>query len=303
MKLSTLSVILIPTFRRPVLLRKLLTSLHSELLGKDVAIVVGDNDCGEEIPAIVEEYKTLFSSLTCIPVPDRGISQVRNALVQHVVDYFPMWQYLIMLDDDGFVMPDWFSSLFETINKYPAEVYGGPVLGDIPQSSNIFARNSLYVARSTKATGYVDILSGAQNIVLSRSVEKYIDYPFFDMAYGLSGGEDYAFFRRLRAKGARFVWSADAYLTEPTPVERLQVKKVLWRYYTTGKYMASIDRSFDGTWPTFFNAVKGFLGSLIKCLKNLFLIEKNEFASSVLMLAHFSGRLMGVTGSRSTRYS
>ncbi|WP_255523044.1 glycosyltransferase [Aquitalea sp. ASV11] len=303
MNLSTLSVILIPTFRRPVLLRKLLNSLQSELLSKDVAIVIGDNDCGVDVPAIVEEYKSLFSNLTCIPVPERGISQVRNALVQHAVDHFPAWEYLIMLDDDGFVMPGWFSSLFETINMYPAEVYGGPVLGDIPRESNIFARNSLYAARSTRSTGYVDILSGAQNIVISRSIESYIDYPFFDMAYGLSGGEDYAFFRRLRAKDARFAWSADAYLTEPTPVERLQVKKIIGRYYTTGKYMASIDRSFDGTLLTIMNAVKGFLGSILKCLKNLLLIKKNEFASSFLMLAHFSGRLMGVTGSRSSRYS
>lgn len=303
MKSSALSVIVIPTFRRPLLLRKLLDSLQSELLNKDVAIVIGDNDCGVDVPAIVEEYKSLFSNLTYIPVPERGISQVRNALVQHTVDHFPAWEYLIMLDDDGFVMRGWFSSLFETINMYPAEVYGGPVLGDIPQESNIFARNSLYAARSTRSTGYVDILSGAQNIVISRSIESYIDYPFFDMAYGLSGGEDYAFFRRLRAKDARFAWSADAYLTEPTPVERLQVKKVIGRYYTTGKYMASIDRSFDGTVSTIFCAVKGFLGSIVKCLKNILLIRKNEFSSSFLMLAHFFGRLMGVTGSRSSRYS
>jgi succinoglycan biosynthesis protein ExoM len=87
-------------------------------------------------------------------------------LVHHAGELFPSWKYLIMLDDDGFVMPGWFSSMFDTINQYPAEVYGGPVLGDIPESSNIFARNSLYAARASKATGYVDILSGAQNIVI-----------------------------------------------------------------------------------------------------------------------------------------
>jgi hypothetical protein len=66
--------------------------------------------------------------------------------------------------------------------------------------------------------------------------------------------------------------------------------------------MASIDRSFDGALPTIMNAVKGFWAQFLKCLKNLLLIKKNEFASSFLMLAHFSGRLMGVTGSRSARY-
>ena len=295
-------VIAIPTFRRILLLKKLLISLFSELNPRDIFIVVGDNDCGNEVPALISTLIDMFPSVMCIPVDARGISQVRNALVEFVSGNFYNWQYLIMLDDDGYVMPGWFESLQNTFNEFPAEVYGGPVLGDIPDRSNFLARNSLYATRASRYLGYVDSLSGAQNIVIAKSTLNYIDYPLFDPAYGLSGGEDYAFFRRLKAKGARFVWAADACVTEPTPIERLHPKRVLSRYYTTGKYMATIDLNYDGLYPTLYNAIKGLIGSLAKFLKNALFVNVNGLAASMLLLAHFLGRLMGLAGSRSSRY-
>jgi hypothetical protein len=58
---SALSVILIPTFRRPVLLRKLLTSLHSELSGKDVAIIMETMTVVRMFQLLLQNIRLFFS--------------------------------------------------------------------------------------------------------------------------------------------------------------------------------------------------------------------------------------------------
>ena len=294
----TAIVIGIPTFRRPRQLDALLASLAPERAAADVIVIVADNACDAAALAIAERHAAHY-----LPVPERGLAAVRNALVGEAGWLAPDWQWLAMLDDDGRVAPDWLQPLVACGERFGAHLVGGPVEGDLPASAGRLARNSVLAGRRRAATGPVSALSGAQNLLIARSLVDLLGAPLFRDAYGRSGGEDYDLFRRAAAAGARMAWCAEAVVHEPAPPDQLRAARLLARYWSTGLYTARIDRTFDGAARTWAVALKGLAGSLARGSAAALRGDLDAAASAALMLGHFGGRIAGLLGGESRRYA
>ncbi|KTR07646.1 hypothetical protein NS365_03545 [Aureimonas ureilytica] len=297
-------VIGIPTFRRPALLTKLLESLRPEIAGRMVTVLVADNDCDPAIEALVAAFpREEGQRFVYVPVSERGLSPVRNSLVDAALREAPDWRRLIMLDDDGHVAEGWLATLLGCADAYEPHLLGGPVEGLLPSDAGLFARNSIYASRRGTRTGPTKLLRGAQNLLISRRLLDLVERPLFRNAYKSSGGEDYDFFRRVRAAGGEIVWCEEAVVYEPTPTPLLRTAKVLERYYTTGIYMAKIDQSYDGAGAAWRLAVKGSVGSLARLALSLPQLRKDPIAKNLLSVAHHAGRLVGMVGGNTSRYA
>lgn len=295
-------VIGIPTFMRPELLQKLLSSLVNEI-DQSIWLVVADNGCSEDTKAVVTAFSADFPRCFYVPIRERGLATVRNGLVQAATELVPNWRWLAMLDDDGFVSEGWLARLIACGETYDAHLTGGPVEGVLPDGANILARNSIFARRRRWTTGLVESLNTTQNLLISRTLLTLTPGPLFRNEYSASGGEDYDLFRRVRQSGGRIAWCDEAVVWEPTPENRLSHRRVLSRYYTTGIYMSQIDRFYDGSRKTTTTAVKGFVASLLRTVKAGFRRDSNAAAQGMLSTAHYAGRAVGLLGGRTARYT
>ncbi len=295
-------VIGIPTFKRPELLQKLLSSLVNEI-NQSVWLVVADNGCSDDTKAVVTAFAADFPRCFYVPIPERGLAPVRNGLVSAVTDLVPDWRWLAMLDDDGYVSEGWLARIVACSETYDAHLTGGPVEGVLPEGANILARNSIFARRRRWKTGLVDSLNTTQNLLISRKLLTLAPAPLFRNEYSASGGEDYDLFRRVRQSGGRIAWCDEAVVFEPTPENRLSHGSVLSRYYTTGIYMSQIDRFYDGPRKTYTTAFKGFASSLLRTIGAGFRRDRNAVAQGMLSTAHYAGRAVGLLGGSTARYT
>lgn len=238
-------VIGIPTFRRHAQLSELLRSLRPQLGPRVAAVVVADNDADPATGQVVARELPDGPHRHVVPVPERGVSQARNALVHTAYDVAPGFGWLLMLDDDGVVLPGWFTALLATAERLDADVAGGPVLGGLPPGSSRVARNSIFGGRPRFPTGSVACLNGAQNIAVRRRILDRLEPPWFHPELGLVGGEDYEFFRRVRAAGGGLVWCDDACVSEPTAADRLTTAAILRRAFRSNVVSGGIDATYQ----------------------------------------------------------
>jgi succinoglycan biosynthesis protein ExoM len=291
-------VIGIPTFRRVRELEDLLMSLAADRARTPATVIVADNGCEAAVLAVAERHAAHY-----LPVPERGLAAVRNAIVAEAGWIAPDWAWLAMLDDDGRVAPDWLAPLVASGARLDADLVGGPVEGDLPPGAGRLARNSILAARRRGATGEVAMLGGAQNLLIARRLVDRLGPRPFRADYDRSGGEDYDFFRRAAAAGARMAWCAEAVVHEPVRPEALRPRSLLGRYYSTGLYMARVDRSFDGAARTWLVAGKGLAGTVVRGAGAALRGDWDGSARALLLFGHFCGRVAGLLGACSERYA
>jgi hypothetical protein len=295
-------VLAIPTFRRPALLEALLAKLTPGLYATGVEILIGDNDCASDVANLVARLQAIGIAIHYLPVSDRGVSQVRNALIAETSRRWSDWRWIAMLDDDGVADARWLSTLIACGEAFNAHLVGGPVIGVLPENATALARNSIFASRRRWPTGLVDTLNTTQNLAISRRCIDLLALPLFNSRYGASGGEDYDLFRRMARAGGRIVWCDAAEVTEPAPPERLTRRGLLNRYYTTGLYMSIIDAAYDGAPATWLLAGKGLARSAFDLVIGLVSRGEDRIAKAVLALAHYAGRIAGSAGIVSRRY-
>ena len=83
-------------------------------------------------------------------------------------------------------------------------------------------------------TRLVDTFFGSGNSLIDRERCGFEPAPF-DVAADLTGGEDDLFFSRLKARGARFVWAANALVVEHVARDRATMPYVLVRAFRQGQ--------------------------------------------------------------------
>lgn len=300
--LATRVAIVIPTFRRIDLLTTLLDGLVAQVQEAAATVIVGDNACDPSVAERVAQYSDRIS-IHYVPVPERGLSQVRNALVAAALRLAPDWQWLLMLDDDGQVTPGWLRRIIACGEAHRADLVGGPVEGVLPHGAGLLARNSVFAHRGRWPTGPVPTLNTTQNLGVSRRLLDRIDVPLFATQLGASGGEDYDLFRRAARAGAKLVWCDEAEVHEPAPADRLTTRALIHRYHSTGIYMASIDAHYDGAARGTLAAIKGVVVSGLRTIAAMLTGRFDASARSFLMIAHYTGRIAGLMGARSARYA
>jgi succinoglycan biosynthesis protein ExoM len=226
-------VIAIPTFRRPAQLERLLTAVSSLATRAQISVLVADNDCvahqGLDVcERLAADYRWPLKPFI---VPERGIAQVRNALVERALADGA--SFIAMLDDDEWPSANWLDEFLRVQSETGADLLQGSILfkGDV-RSPALAACEG--VASIRRLSGRIDMLEGAGNLFIARSALDGIAKPYFDSEFALSGGEDLDFFVRLSRAGKAFAWADEAIAYGDIEPERLTLRWILRRAFSIG---------------------------------------------------------------------
>jgi len=202
--------VIIPTFCRPELLRAAVGSvLAQERVPIGMEIVVIDNDpTGSAEPIMAAIANSAAMEIRYLREPRPGISHARNAGVAA-----SRGVYVAFLDDDETASPHWLASLLSTMRACEADIVVGPIRAHFPVGMAVSDYAQRVYNRDAKVpTGQAVAWFRIGNALLRRDRCLDASVPF-DLRLGLSGGEDAIFLARLRERGRRIVWCAEAAAT------------------------------------------------------------------------------------------
>ncbi len=176
----------IPTYRRPASLAKLLAALEKLETTVRVVVIVADNDATDHAGydlcrALCANYRW---PLDPIIAEQRGIAQVRNALVERALSY-PGVRFIAMLDDDEWPSPHWLRDLMHVQEHTRAAVVEGSIVFDGAQR---WGAGFDGLSSMRRPTGPTSMLEGAGNILVTRDCLTALGAPWFDPAFALTGG-------------------------------------------------------------------------------------------------------------------
>lgn len=213
--------ICVATYKRPLLLEKLLKSLDKIVIPEnlDAEIIVIDNDKDASAKMIVDNFKlnSKFEVQYFIE-PEKNISLARNMSIKN-----SNGKYIAFIDDDETASEEWLINLYQCLKKFNADGVFGLVVPDFDEGiDKKFKRRELYFSPMSK-TGSEARYLFAGSVLIKRDIISKSNISF-DPAYGLSGGEDSNFFGKLKAQGAKFINCRDAVSYEFIGKERTKRK-------------------------------------------------------------------------------
>ncbi len=222
------------TFRRPQISATLQSIAEQELRPDfKVRVLVADNDIEPNAKAYVlkaaEEHRL---DVRYLHAPGRNISIARNACLDYAEG-----DWIAFIDDDEMAAPGWLAALLEMTAE--ADVVFGPVNAiyrdDAPgwlRAGDFHSTRVVYRGGSID-TGY------AGNVLICRSAMEGKNLRF-DLACGVSGGEDTLFFGQLSSAGLRLVEAPQALAFEPVPKERTTLGWLARRSWRSGQSHAAM---------------------------------------------------------------
>jgi GT2 family glycosyltransferase len=253
--------ICIATFRRPAGLQRLLESFDKLTYDEGrIEVFVADNDAQHHAgyDYVIAHGARHRHKITCEIEPAAGISFARNRGLAMVSKAGRKFDYVAFTDDDIVVAQNWLSDLVRAARTYGAEVVFGkrePRFDTVPAPEilhAVFFRDEF----DCPITG-TEVTEGSTcNMLVSDSVFQKIGYAPFDCALSLSGGEDVDFCIQMRRRGLRFVSSACAVCYEFFPVERLNERWIINRYFRTGSTYAYMTKKYKPRILFYMNVVK-----------------------------------------------
>lgn len=278
------------TFRRPVLLRRLLNELTVQRTDGlfDFSIIIADNDQGRSAENVVAECRTR----SAVPIsycvePAQNIAMARNkALAQAAGDF------IAFIDDDEFPIKEWLLLLFKTCIERRVDGVLGPVEPHFDQKPPDWVIRGRFCNRPRHETGFTIPWTEGRtgNVLFRREILAGIGEPF-RAEFG-SGGEDRNFFMRLIEGGRVFIWCDEAVAYEVVPAVRWRRSFMLKRALLRGKM--SLRHKTCGLRGIFVSMVAVPFYSA--ALPFLLLIGQHQFMKYLIKLFDHAGRLMAFVG-------
>lgn len=244
--------ICVPTYKRPVLLARLLENLaHALVLFTQesnwlVEVLVVDNDPLKSALATVEEAKKKWGiNITYLLEARTGLSYVRNTAVRNALQK-PHCQWVVFIDDDEFPARSWLLELFLALQKSEASIATGPIKPFFEVNPSGWILRGRFFERRRHVD--LEVVSYAyartSNVAIAREVFEKIG--FFDENLNLKGGEDTDFFYRATQAGFTIVWADKAVVYEYVPKERQTLRWLLLRGFRTSQTMLYIASKYRG---------------------------------------------------------
>jgi len=226
----------IPTFKRPQGLINLLNSIAEQVTNYELVVLVADNDpINKEGIKAAEQlqsrgYRWPIHKLS---VPEKGISAVRNAIINKA--FFELDASAVcMLDDDQLVDIYWLQNIIDMQISTNTDVVGSYTVPKFEVAEPKWSKGLYVYWRDKFKDGATEIIYGTGGVLLNRSVIELVSVPFFDEEFGLSGGGDAEFFKRLKSRGATFSFAGEAIAYEIIPRDRTTKKWAFQRAYRIG---------------------------------------------------------------------
>ena len=224
----------IATYRRPDLLDDLLRSLSEMTAPCAVSVYVVDNDPDGSGRETATRYRDLVTEY--VIEPEAGIAQARNRFLESVGQE----AWLIFVDDDERVDPDWLVNLLAAAERYAPDVVAGPVVPVFPEDAPRWAIDGGFFERARHPTGTRLSLAATNNVLVKRSALEALEVPRFDTGYSETGGSDSDLFHRLVTNGSTIVWCDEAVVRETVPHSRMTWTWVKTRAERTGNVRARL---------------------------------------------------------------
>lgn len=290
-------IVCIPTYKRPRMLARLLDALEALHTDTDLRVLVADNDADDHAGFdLVQARKDYRWPLTAVIAHKRGIAQARNRLIEAALQTDA--RFIAMIDDDEWPSPGWIDAFLTTARDTGADMLQGSILfgGDGVTSGPDDIR---------RPTGPIAMLQGAGNLLIRRSVLETLAPPWFDPAFGLTGGEDREFFVRLARAGTRFAWSDEAIAHGDVPESRASLTWLLNRAYSTGNSdMRVLLKHQPGAVLLAGELAKILAALLLSPLAAVILAASpNRKARALQKLYRAAGKLSAILGRRYNEYA
>ncbi len=277
------------TYKRPVLLRRLLMELNRQETGGlfTYSIVVADNDEARSAEATVEEMRQVCG----VPVkycaePRRNIALARNKVVENAEG-----DYIALIDDDEFPASGWLLALFRNCNERKVDGVLGPVKRHFEENPPAWFKKSNIYDRPVNPTGklvdWEDARTG--NVLLKRKILAGDTAPFRPE---FRAGEDQDFFRRKTEEGCVFIWSAEAVVLETIPPARWKRSYILRKALLQGA-TAALQPNCG-----FINIVKSIIAVplYLAVLPFTLLAGQQYFMMLLVKICDHSGKLLMLMG-------
>lgn len=224
--------IIIPTFKRPKMLKDALNSVFAQKsVGVTVEIVVMDNDPKASARETVMGLHAKNGwTLVYGHEPARGVASVRNTALK-----LAKAKLVMFLDDDQTVAPGWLQLLLQVQAQTGADLVFGPVhgkiAGDVPHKTYIQDRFSRF---GPTQSGLINKYYGCSNSLIKRD-RFFKDMPVFDPQTNETGGEDDVLFSTVQRQGARIAWAAEAFVYEDIPPARATLAYAMTKAFAFGQ--------------------------------------------------------------------
>lgn len=196
-------------------------------------IIVNSGDRDPRTEAAVANFRKACGARVDYVAETRvGISAARNAAL--AAARAAGAKIVAMLDDDEWPSPDWLTKLIETRRATGAAVVGGPVQ---PVFASRLVRlrkyEKLWSVQRGSLNGRLYVYCTCNCLFDLAAADVLGGTPFPD-EFGLTGGEDAVFFRRLSFAGVAMAWSEEAVVFEDVPEERASFAWMRRRWYRHG---------------------------------------------------------------------
>lgn len=248
--------IIIPTFRRPLLLRECISSCLRQKgtdSGAYEILVVDNCPDGSASSVVAEISHSALTPIHYIREAKPGVSAARNAGLRYA-----RGELVAFIDDDETATENWLAHLLATQLRTKADVVFGPVFPMLPEATDpiqraFFERFLTHCTNHSTGTqvksrlltpfwvrgphAYPSLASG--NCLIYRR-SRSVEAVHFDDRLGRFGGEDALYFNQLAVNGAYFVWCAEAIAWEYIPPERLCLSYALTRAIRGGQVVSWI---------------------------------------------------------------
>lgn len=234
--------IVIPTFRRPEFLRRILNEIEQQLPADgSVEVVVVDNDAGKSAHTVVEEHAGVLYVVEQRP----GVAHARNTGVQAAAG-----RYILFLDDDELPSKGWLAAFAARAQPGFAACFG-PVEAQFvtpPPEELVSILQSMFSRILPDQDGAVITAKraylGTGNSMFDR--EACFDGPPFNTSFN-GGGEDVWLLRQLSEDaGLAFYWVAGAVVFEQVPDHRCTLEFIRSRKYLGGMLRCVVESGAAG---------------------------------------------------------
>lgn len=276
------------TFRRPILLAKLLHALDHQVTDGlfTYSVVVTDNDAMQSARQAVSEFveSSVISTTYCVE-PRQNIALARNRALEAAKG-----EFVAIIDDDEYPTDTWLLSLLKVCMETGAGGVLGPVLPYFEETPPLWVTKGRFFERPRHETGYRVSASEARtgNVLLRRKLfEGAVEV--FREEFG-TGGEDVEFFGRMMKNGHQFIWCNEAIVKELVPPNRCRRAYLLKRALLRGR------NTFEQEEGRIINVAKSIIAVPVyaAALPVLLVLGEHHFLKYLIKLCDHGGRLLAL---------
>jgi succinoglycan biosynthesis protein ExoM len=227
-------VVGIPTYKRPLMLEKLIHSIYACNIDKEfiliIDILIVDNDLDRTAEASSSKFKSECPSdfkLHYHNYPIKGLSNVRNEIIHRALKFEP--DYIVFIDDDEYVTKNWLNELIYSVVSNDGNMAMGPVLPDFEKKVSLAISHWFFRPQHDNGDILDFIITG--NLIMCSKFLKEHDLKF-DPRFNTSGSEDSYFGISVLKKNGSIYSASKAVVYETIPEKRATLKWLLKRRYS-----------------------------------------------------------------------